>query len=122
MYAVIMAGGRGTRFWPRSREKKPKHLLDIISNKTIIQETVDRIKTLISPNNILVVTGKKHARTLIKQLPEIPSRNIIIEPEGKNTAALPHRATGQCVLHGGNDRLKRARNHWDAQGRYGSGD
>ena len=81
-----MAGGRGTRFWPRSREKKPKHLLDIISARTIIQETVDRIKELIPPQNILVVTGKKHARELIKQLPEIPQKNIIIEPEGKNTA------------------------------------
>jgi len=87
MYAVIMAGGKGARFWPRSREKQPKHLLDIISDKTIIQETVDRIKPLISPENILVVTGRKHAGTLIKQLPEIPSRNIMIEPEGKNTAA-----------------------------------
>jgi len=95
MYAVIMAGGRGTRFWPRSREKKPKHLLDIISEKTIIQETVDRIKPLITPNNILVVTGRKHARALIKQLPEIPSRNIIIEPEGKNTAA----CIGLAALH-----------------------
>jgi mannose-1-phosphate guanylyltransferase len=95
MYAVIMAGGRGTRFWPRSREKNPKHLLDIISEKTIIQETVDRIKPLIMPNNILVVTGKKHARALIKQLPEIPSRNIIIEPEGKNTAA----CIGLAALH-----------------------
>jgi mannose-1-phosphate guanylyltransferase len=86
MHAIIMAGGRGTRFWPRSREKKPKHLLDIISARTIIQETVDRVKPLIAPQNILVVTGKKHARELIKQLPEIPQKNIIIEPEGKNTA------------------------------------
>jgi mannose-1-phosphate guanylyltransferase len=86
MHAVIMAGGRGTRFWPRSREKKPKHLLDIISDQTIIQETVDRIKPLIAPENILIVTGKKHASALIKQLPEIPSANIIIEPVGKNTA------------------------------------
>jgi len=95
MYAVIMAGGRGARFWPRSREKKPKHLLDILSEKTIIQETVDRIKQLIPPDNILVVTGKKHASTLIKQLPEIPSRNIIIEPEGRNTAA----CIGFAALH-----------------------
>jgi mannose-1-phosphate guanylyltransferase len=87
MHAVIMAGGRGTRFWPRSREKKPKHLLDIISKRTIIQETVDRIKPLIKPENILVVTGKKHARELIRQLPEIPAHNIIIEPIGRNTAA-----------------------------------
>jgi mannose-1-phosphate guanylyltransferase len=86
MYAVIMAGGRGTRFWPRSREKKPKHLLDIISERTMIQETVDRIKPLIAPENILIVTGKKHAAALIKQLPEILVSNVIIEPEGKNTA------------------------------------
>ncbi|PKN51065.1 MAG: mannose-1-phosphate guanylyltransferase [Deltaproteobacteria bacterium HGW-Deltaproteobacteria-13] len=95
MYAVIMAGGKGARFWPRSREKKPKHLLDITSEKTIIQETVDRIKQLIPQDNILVVTGKKHARTLIRQLPEIPSRNILIEPEGKNTAA----CIGLAALH-----------------------
>jgi len=95
MYAVIMAGGRGTRFWPRSRETKPKHLLDIVSNRTIIQETVDRIKPLIAPANILIVTGKKHARELIRQLPEIPAKNIIIEPVGKNTAA----CIGLAALH-----------------------
>jgi mannose-1-phosphate guanylyltransferase len=90
-----MAGGRGARFWPRSRERRPKHLLNIISEKTIIQETVDRIKPLVLPDNILIVTGKKHARALMKQLPEIPSRNIIIEPEGKNTAA----CIGLAALH-----------------------
>jgi mannose-1-phosphate guanylyltransferase len=95
MYAVIMAGGRGTRFWPRSREKKPKHLLDIVGKRTIIQETVDRISSMIPPENILIVTGKKHARELIKQLPEIPDQNIIIEPEGKNTAA----CIGLAALH-----------------------
>ena len=95
MYAVIMAGGRGTRFWPRSRETKPKHLLDIVSNRTIIQETVDRIKPLIPPENILIVTGKKHARELIRQLPEIPAQNIIVEPVGKNTAA----CIGLAALH-----------------------
>ncbi len=95
MHAVIMAGGRGTRFWPRSREKKPKHLLDIISHRTIIQETVDRILPLIEPANILIVTGRKHARMLIKQLPEIPLENIIIEPEGKNTAP----CIGLAALH-----------------------
>ncbi|MBP9532643.1 MAG: mannose-1-phosphate guanylyltransferase, partial [Syntrophaceae bacterium] len=87
MHAVIMAGGRGTRFWPRSREKKPKHLLDIVSDRTIIQETVDRIKPLIKPKNILIVTGQKHARELMRQLPEVPAKNILIEPVGRNTAA-----------------------------------
>jgi len=95
MYAVIMAGGRGTRFWPRSRERKPKHLLDIVSKRTIIQETFDRIKSLIPPENILIVTGKKHASELIRQIPEIPVQNIIIEPVGKNTAA----CIGLAALH-----------------------
>jgi mannose-1-phosphate guanylyltransferase len=95
MHAVIMAGGRGTRFWPRSREKKPKHLLDIISSRTIIQETVDRILPLTGPENIIIVTGRKHARALMNQLPEIPSGNIIIEPEGKNTAP----CIGLAALH-----------------------
>jgi len=90
-----MAGGRGTRFWPRSREKKPKHLLDIVSAKTIIRETVDRILPLITPENIYVVTGQKHSRALIGQLPEIPRGNILIEPQGKNTAA----CIGLAALH-----------------------
>lgn len=87
MHAVIMAGGRGTRFWPRSRDKKPKHLLDIVTSRTIIQETVDRIKPLVKPKNILIVTGRKHARELMRQLPEVPASNILIEPVGRNTAA-----------------------------------
>jgi mannose-1-phosphate guanylyltransferase len=95
MHAVIMAGGRGTRFWPRSRERKPKHLLDIVGTRTMIQETVDRIKPLVTSKNILIVTGKKHARELIKQLPEVPTKNIIIEPEGKNTAS----CIGLAALH-----------------------
>ena len=86
MYAVIMAGGRGTRFWPRSRDRKPKHLLDILSERTIIQETVDRLLPMVPPERILVVTGRAHAAELARQLPDIPARNILIEPMGRNTA------------------------------------
>ncbi len=86
MYAVIMAGGRGTRFWPRSRDRKPKHLLDILSERTIIQETVDRLLPLVPPERILVVTGRTHAAELARQLPDIPAENILIEPVGRNTA------------------------------------
>jgi mannose-1-phosphate guanylyltransferase len=95
MYAVIMAGGRGARFWPRSRESKPKHLLDIVSDKTIIRETVDRISPMIPPEKILVVTGESHAQELIRQLPEIPQENIIVEPVGRNTAP----CIGLAALH-----------------------
>lgn len=86
MYAVIMAGGKGTRFWPRSRNHLPKHLLDIISDRTIIQETVDRISSLFPPEKIFIVTGAAHAEELIRQLPRIPKKNILIEPVGRNTA------------------------------------
>ena len=95
MYAVIMAGGKGTRFWPRSRERKPKHLLDIIGDRTIVQETVDRIRPIIPSENILIVTGKRHADELMRQLPEVPRDNIIIEPVGRNTAP----CIGLAALH-----------------------
>jgi mannose-1-phosphate guanylyltransferase len=95
MYAVIMAGGKGARFWPRSRESKPKHLLDIVSDKTIIRETVDRISPMIPPQKILIVTGESHAQELIRQLPDIPEENIIIEPVGRNTAP----SIGLAALH-----------------------
>lgn len=95
MYAVIMAGGRGARFWPRSRKSRPKHLLDIVSDKTIIRETVDRISPMIPPHKILIVTGESHAQELIRQLPEIPQENIIIEPVGRNTAP----CIGLAALH-----------------------
>ncbi len=95
MYAVIMAGGKGTRFWPKSRERMPKHLLDIVSEKTIIQETIDRIIPLIPAENILIVTGVSHAEELIKQVPHIPEENIIVEPVGRNTAP----CIGLAALH-----------------------
>ncbi len=95
MYAVIMAGGKGTRFWPRSRERMPKHLLDIACEKTIIQETIDRITPLIPPENILIVTGASHADELKRQTPQIPEGNIIIEPVGRNTAP----CIGLAALH-----------------------
>lgn len=86
MYVVIMAGGKGTRFWPRSRAATPKQLLDIIGSKTMIQQTVERVATLVPPERILIVTGQEHAVALKRQLSEIPDANIIVEPIGKNTA------------------------------------
>lgn len=95
MFAVIMAGGKGSRFWPRSREKMPKHLLDIQGERTIIRETVDRIRPMVPPERTLVVTGRSHAAELIRQLPEIPAENILIEPVGRNTAP----CIGLAALH-----------------------
>ncbi len=86
VYAVIMAGGVGTRFWPRSREKTPKQLLEIVGKGTMIQNTVARLRDLIAPRNIVIVTNKVQKPGLVKQLPEIPLENILIEPIGRNTA------------------------------------
>ena len=86
VYAVIMAGGVGTRFWPRSREKTPKQLLEIVGKGTMIQNTVKRISKLIDPKNILIVTNKVQKPMVLKQLPKIPPGNIIVEPIGRNTA------------------------------------
>jgi mannose-1-phosphate guanylyltransferase len=95
MFAVIMAGGKGARFWPRSREKMPKHLLDILGDRTIIQETVERIRPLVPAERTLIVTGQSHAAELMRQLPEIPAENILIEPVGRNTAP----CIGLAALH-----------------------
>lgn len=86
LYFVIMAGGKGTRFWPVSRQKMPKQLLEITGKKSMIQETVDRVSTMVSNKQILVVTDQAHARELKKQLPKIPAKNVLIEPVGRNTA------------------------------------
>lgn len=86
VYAVIMAGGVGSRFWPRSREKSPKQLLEIVGEKTMIQNTVRRLQGFIDEKNIFIVTNKLQKGAIIKQLPTVPVDNIIVEPVGRNTA------------------------------------
>ncbi len=86
IFAVIMAGGIGSRFWPRSREKSPKQLLEISGKNTMIQNTVHRLKGFIPEKQMFVVTNKVQKNGVMKQLPEIPSENIIVEPVGRNTA------------------------------------
>jgi mannose-1-phosphate guanylyltransferase len=81
-----MAGGKGSRFWPRSRAALPKQLLDIVSDRTLVQQTVERIAGLVPAGRILIVTGSEHAGAIYQQLPEIPRENILIEPVGRNTA------------------------------------
>lgn len=84
--AVIMAGGKGERFWPLSREKFPKQLLSLTGKKSLLQETLERIQPLIPPRDILVVTRRSLARVIERQLPQVPRKNIISEPVGRNTA------------------------------------
>ena len=84
--ALIMAGGKGTRFWPLSTEEKPKQFLNLIGEETMIQMTVNRIKKLIPMERIFVCTGERYLELVKNQLPELAEKNIIIEPEGRNTA------------------------------------
>ncbi|MGL5964209.1 MAG: sugar phosphate nucleotidyltransferase, partial [Fusobacteriaceae bacterium] len=85
--AIIMAGGSGERFWPLSTPEKPKQLLNIFSDKTMIRETVDRILPIIPKENIFIATNELQAEAVIKELGDIPVQNIIIEPAFKDTAA-----------------------------------
>src|ERR1035441_5577814 len=87
LYAVIMAGGIGSRFWPRSKEKSPKQLLRIFGDNTMIQDTVDRLKGLVVNENIYIITNKIQKPEIVTQLSLIPPENIIEEPFGRNTAA-----------------------------------
>ena len=84
---VIMAGGSGERFWPKSRKKRPKQLLPIGSKNTMLQETVKRAEALTSSANIFIVTRIGLEKEIHKQVSHIPKRNIIIEPFARNTAA-----------------------------------
>ena len=84
--ALIMAGGKGTRFWPLSTEEKPKQFLNLVGDKTMIQMTVDRILPIIPIERIFICTGEKYIDLVEEQLPNLPRKNIIIEPEGRNTA------------------------------------
>jgi len=83
---LVMAGGRGERFWPKSRIRMPKQLLDLTGRGTMIRETVWRVKALADWAQIYIITGQDYAEAIREQLPEIPSENIILEPEGRNTA------------------------------------
>ncbi len=87
IYAVIMAGGVGSRFWPRSKEKSPKQLLKIFGNNSMIQDTVYRLKDIVDNDNIFIITNKIQQSEIKNQLPQIPCENIIEEPFGRNTAA-----------------------------------
>lgn len=86
LYAVIMAGGIGSRLWPRSRSASPKQFLDLVGSRTMLQETVDRIEPLIPLDRVLVVVGEDHADTVSDQVDGLPAENLILEPGPRGTA------------------------------------
>jgi mannose-1-phosphate guanylyltransferase len=85
-YAVIMAGGVGTRFWPLSRFQQPKQFLPIISERTMLEETIQRIEPLIPLNHIITIANHEHSKVIQRIYPDLPQENIMVEPMGKNTA------------------------------------
>ena len=87
LVAVIMAGGRGERFWPLSRRHRPKQLLQLNGTQSLVQQAVERVLPLIPPQRVLVVTNGEYVASVREQLHRLPSENILVEPVGRNTAA-----------------------------------
>jgi len=95
LYAVIMAGGSGTRLWPLSRKEHPKQALKLIGNRTMLQHAVDRLAPLLPPERIFVVTNAAMAEILRPQTPQLPAENFILEPGARSSAP----AAGLAALH-----------------------
>ena len=93
MYHIILAGGRGTRFWPLSTEKKPKQFLDIIDETSLIKSTYNRLCKISSHKNIFIITSEKYIKIVSEEIKDIPKKNIIIEPSPKSTAPAIYLAT-----------------------------
>jgi len=87
VYAVVLAGGGGTRLWPLSTPERPKPFLRLLGDESLIQRTVARLAPLIGPEDVFVVTDRRYLPLLADQLPDVPAANLIGEPMGRNTAA-----------------------------------
>lgn len=86
-FVIIMAGGRGERFWPVSREKTPKQLIKLLGGRSFLQQAVDRVLPLVPLRNIIIITHATQAPEVRKQLPKLPRENVIAEPVGRDTCA-----------------------------------
>ena len=85
-YAVIMAGGSGTRFWPHSRRRRPKQFLSVAGSASLLQDTVGRLRGLVALEQVLVVASRDVAAQVRKQLPQLPAANLLVEPRARGTA------------------------------------
>ncbi len=102
-YAIVMAGGKGERFWPQSRVSHPKQLLRLIGNLTLIEQTVERLLPLVKTENIIVVTNNEYVAPMRSLLSQLPPENIIGEPVGRDTAPCVALAAGIVRARAGND-------------------
>ena len=84
-YGLILAGGRGTRFWPRSRKSHAKQVLRFLGERSLIQQTADRLRPVIPPERIWVLTNPHLRDEIVRQLPEVPRKQILAEPAQRNT-------------------------------------
>ena len=82
-FVVIIAGGKGERFWPQSRARRPKHLLPIVGKKPLLEQTLDRVRPLVPAKNILVITSAVQAEAVREVCAKLPAANIIVEPVGR---------------------------------------
>jgi mannose-1-phosphate guanylyltransferase len=96
-YGLILAGGRGTRFWPLSRRRSAKQVLKVMGERSLIQETVDRLSPVIPPGRLWVLTNRHLRDEIVRQLPEIPRRQVLAEPAQRNTA--PAIGLAAHILH-----------------------
>src|SRR5215208_3522557 len=87
LHAMIMAGGGGTRFWPRSRSARPKQFLTFSGDRTLLQGTLDRIEAQVPSERVWVITSTAHRDEALQQLPDVPAAQIVGEPMGRDTAA-----------------------------------
>ncbi|MBC7812918.1 MAG: NTP transferase domain-containing protein, partial [Burkholderiales bacterium] len=96
-YAMIMAGGGGTRLWPMSRNDSPKQLLPLVEEQSMFRVSVDRLAPLFTPDQIYVVTGQQYVEALRADAPIIPAENFVVEPYGKDSG--PAAALGVALIH-----------------------
>ena len=93
MFAIVMAGGAGTRLWPLSRRRTPKQLLALTGETSLLQQSVARLSGLLAPHDIYVITGESHVRATRAQLPQLPDDNVLGEPLARSTAVAAGLAT-----------------------------